>query len=787
MMTATTHPASRRLGMKALVVHEEIDSNTAGGRAAQALVAELRDRLVDIVLATSADDAIAVINADPAIQCLLLSWELGEPRGEKRAERRAEPRGDGHRDAQAVLDAMRARSENVPIFLMADRTSASTVPVGAMQKADDFIWMLEDTTPFISGRIVASIERYRETVLPPMFRALAKFSRVYEYSWHTPGHTGGTAFLKSTVGRAFFEFFGEPLFRSDLSISVGELGSLLDHSGPIGESEKYAARVFGAHRTYHVTNGSSTSNRVILMASVTRNQVALCDRNCHKSVEHAMTMSGAIPTYLVPSRNRYGIIGPIMPERLTAAAVRLAVEQNPLVKGRDGVKPVPVHALVTNSTYDGLCYNVTRVEALLGQSVDRLHFDEAWYGYARFNPLYRERHAMHGDPGAHDASRPTVFATQSTHKLLAALSQASYIHIRDGRNPIDHPRFNEAFMMHASTSPQYAIIASNDVSAAMMDGAGGVALTTDAIREAVAFRQMLSRLHAEFDQNDDWFFNGWQPDTVTDRSTGRRYAFHEASEDLLVSDPSCWVLHPDDAWHGFGNVEDDYCMLDPIKVSIVTPGVAPQGGLLSVGIPASVVTAYLDRQGIVVEKTTDFTILFLFSIGITKGKWGTLVNTLLDFKRDYDANAPLERVLPDLVAAYPQRYSGLGLRDLCDRMFGAMSDLKTTELMARGFSTLPHPDMSPTEAYEKLVHNEIELLELAQMEGRTVATGVVPYPPGIPLLMPGENAGAADGPFLAYLKALEQFDLRFPGFTHDTHGVDVEDHVYRIACIKQGA
>ncbi|TCW79719.1 arginine decarboxylase [Burkholderia sp. SRS-46] len=771
MTASLTQPAFRRLGMKALLVQHDIDERTATGRAATALADELRERLVDVVIATSADDARAVVNADPAIQCLLLNWELG---------------GDAtHAQAQSVLDAMRARNATVPVFLLASRASAAAVPVEAMRKADDFIWMLEDTTAFIGGRIVAAIERYRETVLPPMFRALAKFSRVYEYSWHTPGHTGGTAFLKSPVGRAYFEFFGEALLRSDLSISVGELGSLLDHSGPIGESERYAARVFGAHRSYHVTNGSSMSNRVILMASVTRNQVALCDRNCHKSAEHAMTMSGAIPTYLVPSRNHYGIIGPIMPERLTAAAVRLSIEHNPLVKGRDGIDPTPVHALITNSTYDGLCYNVARLEDLLGQSVDRLHFDEAWYGYARFNPLYRDRHAMHGDPARHDASKPTVFATQSTHKLLAALSQASFIHIRDGRNPIEHARFNEAYMMHASTSPQYAIIASNDVSAAMMDGPGGEALTTDAIREAVAFRQMLGRLHAECEENDDWFFNGWQPDTVVDRKTGRRMRFHEADEALLVTDPSCWVLHPGDVWHGFGDIEDDYCMLDPIKVSIVTPGVAPNGGLMPVGIPATIVTAYLDRHGIVVEKTTDFTILFLFSLGVTKGKWGTLVNTLLDFKRDYDANAPLEQVLPDLVARYPDRYRKLGLRDLCDLMFNAMSDLKTTEMMSRGFSTLPQPDYSPAEAFERLVHNEIEMLELSEMEGRTVATGVVPYPPGIPLLMPGENAGPSDGPLLGYLKALEQFDLRFPGFTHDTHGVEVEDGVYRIACIKR--
>lgn len=232
------------------------------------------------------------------------------------------------------------------------------------------------------------------------------------------------------------------------------------------------------------------------MASVTRNQVALCDRNCHKSVEHAITLSGAIPTYLIPTRNRYGIIGPITSDRLTSDAVRQTIAENPLVG--EGIDPTPVHAIITNSTYDGLCYNVNRVKELLGQSVDRLHFDEAWYGYARFNPMYKGRFAMCCDPKDDDRKGPTMFATQSTHKLLAAFSQASMIHVRDGRNPIDHQRFNEAFMMHASTSPFYPIIASNDISAAMMDGPGGKALTDVSIREAVSFRKTVARLHAEF-------------------------------------------------------------------------------------------------------------------------------------------------------------------------------------------------------------------------------------------------------------------------------------------------
>ena len=677
---------------------------------------------------------------------------------------------------------MRAHSAQLPIFLLASRGSLAKVPSEVLERVNDYIWLFEDTPDFIGGRVAAAIERYRATLLPPMFKALAKFAGTYEYSWHTPGHAGGTAFLKHPAGRAFFEFFGEELFRSDLSISVGELGSLLDHSGAIAELERYAARVFGADRTYYVTNGSSTSNRVILMACVTRDQVALCDRNCHKSVEHAMTLSGSIPTYLIPSRNYLGLIGPIHHDRLNPAAIAKSIAANALV--RKGVDPKPGVAVLTNSTYDGLCYNIEQVESLLGKSVDRLHFDEAWYGYARFNPIYAKRFAMHGEPGEPRGDRPTLFATQSTHKLLAALSQASYIHIRDGRRPIDHARFNEAFMMHASTSPQYAIIASNDVAAAMMDGPSGEALTGETIREAVAFRQTLGRINAEFEAKGGWFFNAWQPDTVTEGRAGKKVPFHLADPERLAQDPKAWLLRAGDSWHGFGDLKDGYCMLDPIKVSVVTPGMGRDGKLQAKGIPASLLAAYLDAQRIVVEKTTDFTSLFLFSMGITRGKWGTLINALLGFHRDVLDNAPLSRAIPALVAAHPERYAKLGLADLAEAMFAAAKKHRTTEFMSAGFSTLPVPDLSPVEAYERLVNGEIEALRLDQMAGRTVATGVVPYPPGIPLMMPGENAGAAKGPLLGYLKALEAFDAELPGFAHDTHGVEVEDGRYRILCVK---
>jgi len=609
-----------------------------------------------------------------------------------------------------------------------------------------------------------------------------KFSQQYEYSWHTPGHTGGTAFLKSPVGRIFFDYFGENLLRSDLSISVGALGSLLDHTGPIGEHEKYAARVFGAHRTYCVTNGTSMSNRVIFMAAVARDQIALCDRNCHKSIEHSLVMTGGIPTYLVPLRNRYGIIGPIPPARLEKEALRTAIQSNPLVS--KGIDTRAVYSVVTNSTYDGLCYNARRVEELLDPSVDRIHFDEAWYAYARFNPIYRDRHAMHGDPKDHKG--PTVFATHSTHKLLAALSQASFLHIRDGRSPIPHARFNESYMMHASTSPLYTIIASNDVTAAMMDGPGGLALTSESIEEAVAFRQTMGRVHRRFTEKKEWFFNSWNADTVTDSKTGKKVRFEEASPEQLATDPDCWVLHPGDVWHGFGDIEDGYCMLDPIKVSVVTPGVADAGGLDKWGIPATLVTAYLHNRGVEVEKTTDFTILFLFSIGITKGKWGTLLNALLEFKRDYDRNAPLAEVLPELVASHSSTYGSLGLRELADQMFVQLKESRQTHWMAEAFSTLPVPVMTPNAAYQKLVRDEIEHVPLDELANRVLATSVVPYPPGIPMLMPGETTGAANGPYLSYLRALWAWDKRFPGFGHDTHGVENRDGTYIVQCLKKG-
>jgi arginine decarboxylase len=760
--------STKRISMRALMVDDELGTTGAAGRAARTLVQELQARSIEVVEASSAEDGISAASADSAFHVMLVDWSLGED-------------DENHAGARSFLQFVRSRNDKIPIFLMAERGAAATIPIDVMEMVDEFVWTLEDTAAFVGGRIAAAVRRYVEVMLPPLAAALMHFTQEYEYSWHTPGHTGGTAFLKSPVGRVFFDYFGENMLRSDLSISVGSLGSLLDHSGPMGEHEKYAARVFGAHRTYSVTNGTSMSNRVIFMAAVARDQIALCDRNCHKSIEHSLVMTGAIPHYLVPLRNRYGIIGPIPPERLSKDTLDKDLRTNPLVP--KGASLRPVHSIITNSTYDGLCYSARRVEELLDPTVDRIHFDEAWYAYARFNPLYRDRHAMHGDPKDHKG--PTTFATHSTHKLLAALSQASFLHIRDGRSPIPHSRFNESYMLHASTSPLYPIIVSNDITAAMMDGPGGPTLTNESIQEAVSFRQTLGRVHKEFADKGQWFFRSWNADTVRGKDSGRKIPFHEASPEQLATDPDCWVLHPGDVWHGFGDLEDGYCMLDPIKVSILTPGVTDTGGLDKTGIPARLVTSYLHYRGVEVEKTTDFTVLVLFSIGITKGKWGTLLNALLDFKRDYDSNTALSQVLPDLPRDHPARYGSMGLRDLADDMFAQMRDSRRTHWLAEAFSTLPTPVMTPNAAYQYLVRDEIEHVPLDQLADRVLATSVVPYPPGIPMLMPGESTGPDKGPYLSYLRALSDWDKRFPGYGHDTHGVENRDGVYYVQCLRK--
>jgi len=664
----------------------------------------------------------------------------------------------------------------VPIFLIADRTLVSELPLEVVKQVHEYIHLFGDTPQFIASRVDFAVERYEAQLLPPYFKALKEYNDQGAYSWDAPGHMGGVAFLKHPVGMEFHKFFGENIMRSDLGISTSPLGSWLDHIGPPGESERNAARIFGADWTFYVLGGSSTSNQIVGHGVIGQDDIVIADANCHKSICHSLTVTGARPVYVTPTRNGYGMIGLVPLKRFSREAIQELIDKSPFTAG--AASKEPTYAVVTNSTYDGLCYDVNKVVTELSQSVPRIHFDEAWYAYAKFHPIYRGRFAM--DVSDDMPNRPTLFAVQSTHKMLAAFSMASMVHIKlSPRAPLEFDQFNEAFMMHGTTSPFYPLIASLDVAAAMMDEPAGPTLMMETVFDAISFRKAMSsiahRLRA-LEDGDGWFFRLFQPDKVQDPLDGQVYLFEDASDPLLASNSSCWTLKPGEDWHGFldEDIADDYCMLDPTKVTILMPGVNAQGVVAEWGIPAAILTEFLDARRVEIARTGDYTVLVLFSVGTSKGKWGSLLENLFEFKRLYDSEATLSEALPDLVVKYPLRYRNVTLKELSDEMHAAMIELRLTALEGEACEVEEVQVLTPAQTYQKLLRNGTEKVKFTEMAGRVAGVMLVPYPPGIPVCMPGERMGGPDSPVIKLILALEEFGKRFPGFEREVHGIEVD-------------
>jgi arginine decarboxylase len=671
---------------------------------------------------------------------------------------------------EEILATKRRRNDRLPIFLFGDERTAEKVPASVLKHANAFMHMFEDSPEFLARAIARAADLYLERLPPPMFKALMDYTLHASYSWHTPGHGGGIAFRKSPVGNLFYEFFGENTLRSDISVSVGMLGSLLDHTGPIAEGERNAARIFGADETLFVVGGTSTANKIIWHGMVTKGDLVLCDRNCHKSILHSLIMTGATPIYLVPSRNGLGIIGPISRDQFTPKSIQQKIAASQFAKKTSGKVRLMV---MTNSTYDGLCYNIDKIKEVLGDSVEVLHFDEAWYAYANFHEFYDGYHAILSTHPERSRNAIT-FATHSTHKLLAALSQASMIHVQNGeKKRLDMAHFNDAFMMHTSTSPQYGIIASCDVAAAMMEQPGGRALVQETIDEALSFRRAMNAVKK--DLKGSWWFEVWQPESISKKPT---------------EDRSQWVLKPGDAWHGFTDLAENHVLVDPIKVTILTPGLSANGAMQEHGIPAAVVVKFLSSRRIEIEKTGLYSFLVLFSMGITKGKWSTLVTELLNFKDLYDANAPVKRVLPALFEKHPETYANMGLKDLCDQVHQVYREDNLPKAQRDMYTVLPEIAMLPADAYADLVRGNVESVEIDALMGRTLAVMVVPYPPGIPLIMPGERITEATKSIHDYLLYAREFDRKFPGFETDIHGLRFEPTAdgrrYLVDCVAKG-
>ena len=742
-----------------LIVHRDIKADTVAGDRVRAIARELELDGFTILSSASSAEGRIVASTHHGLSCILVA---AEGAGENRHLMQ---------DMVELIRVARVRAPDLPIFALGEQVTIENAPVEAMHDLNHLrgiLYLYEDTVAFLARQVARAARNYLDGLLPPFFKALVQHTAESNYSWHTPGHGGGVAYRKSPVGQAFHQFFGENTLRSDLSVSVPELGSLLDHTGPLAAAEERAARNFGADHTFFVINGTSTANKIVWHSMVARDDLVLVDRNCHKSILHSIIMTGAIPLYLCPTRNELGIIGPIPLSEFSRESIQAKIDASPLARGRE---PKVKLAVVTNSTYDGLCYNAELIKQTLAGSVEVMHFDEAWFAYAAFHEFYTGRFGM---GTSREEGAPLVFSTHSTHKMLAAFSQASMIHVQDGgERQLDRDRFNDAFMMHISTSPQYGIIASLDVASAMMEGPAGRSLIQETFDEALSFRRALANLRQNLPASD-WWFSIWQPPGA------------EGVEQVASSD---WQLQPNADWHGFGDVADDYVLLDPIKVTLATPGLTADGVLGATGIPAAVVSKFLWERGLVVEKTGLYSFLVLFSMGITKGKWSTLLTELLEFKRSYDGNVALNQSLPSIAAAGGSRYAGMGLRDLCDQLHSCYRDNATAKAMMRMYTVLPEIAMKPADAYDKLVRREIEAVPVAELQGRIAAVMLVPYPPGIPLIMPGERFTPATRSIIDYLEFARTFDRSFPGFDSDVHGLQHQDspdgRCYTVDCIKE--
>ncbi|OTG82524.1 lysine decarboxylase LdcC [Acinetobacter sp. ANC 4558] len=638
--------------------------------------------------------------------------------------------------SKEIFETISHINSELPVFTFINNNTESDYSLYNINKSFYFFQYQLSSTADISDRISQIVDEYVDNLLPPLTKALFNYVKKDEYTFCTPGHMGGTAFESSPIGAVFYDFYGQNTMRSDVSISVSELGSLLDHSGPHREAEDLISETFNSDRSYIVTNGTSTANKIVGMYACPAGKTVLVDRNCHKSLTHLMMMTDVTPIYLIPTRNSYGILGGIPKQEFAKENIEKKVKETKNATW-------PVHAIITNSTYDGLFYKTDYIKKTL--DVKSIHFDSAWVPYTNFHPIYANKAGMSGER----VVGKTIYETQSTHKLLAAFSQASMIHVKGDFN---ERTFNETYMMHTTTSPLYSIVASCEVSAAMMKSNAGKKMVDESIELAIDFRREIKKLH---DQTKDWFFDVWQPENIDKKE--------------------CWPLDSINNWHGFKDIDDDHLFLDPIKVTLLTPGLDKHGNLQTDGIPASIVEKFLAEHGIIVEKTGPYSLLFLFSIGINRSKALTLLHKLAEFKILFDANETVSNVLPKLYNSDPVFYKTMRIKELADGIHKLVKHYNLPELMYNAFEHLPIMELTPHVAFQQeILGNAIEC-PLSELLNKVSANMILPYPPGIPVIMPGEKITEDNIEILKFLEMLCDIGSHYPGFETDIHGVYLND------------
>jgi len=654
-----------------------------------------------------------------------------------------------------MLALLRHTGFNLPVFIALD------YPEQAQERE------LPEVTGILNGsdddaiRLEAAAAAYQSGLLPPFFNTLTKYVAMDNSTFACPGHQGGAFFKKHPAGRQFFDFFGENVFRADMCNADVKLGDLLIHEGSAKHAQKFAAKVFNADKTYFVLNGTSSANKVVTNALLTRGDLVLFDRNNHKSNHHgALIQAGATPVYLETARNPFGFIGGIDAHCFDEAYVRDRIQQVAPDRAQQA-RPFRL-AIIQLGTYDGTVYNARRVLDSIGHLCDYILFDSAWVGYEQFIPLMEACSPLLLELKSDD---PGIFVTQSVHKQQAGFSQTSQIHkkdnhIRGQQRFCSHKRLNNAFMLHASTSPFYPLFAALDVNAKMHQGEAGRRLWHECVTLGIDTRKaILSRCE---------MIRPFIPDEVDGMP------WQDAPTEKIANDPRYFSFAPGAAWHGFAGYAKDQYLVDPCKLLLTTPGIdAATGQYTEFGIPATILANYLREDGVVPEKCDLNSILFLLTPAESVEKMAYLVGKLAQFEQHIRDDTLLSEVLPTVYRKNVKRYAGYTLRRLCLEMHQLYVSYGVKDLQKAMFrqESLPHVAMNPQDANIEFIRGNVELVPIAQSEGRIAAEGALPYPPGVLCVVPGEVWGGA---VMRYFLALEKGLNQLPGFSPELQGVYAE-------------
>ena len=611
-----------------------------------------------------------------------------------------------------------------------------------------------------SRKIESIAQKYENKIDSPFFKALKEYTFTANSEFDCPGHQGGEFFMKHPAGKSFVDFFGENLFRADLCNADVKLGDLLIHEGPAYDAEKFAAKVFNADKTYFVLNGTSTSNKMALNAILTPGDLVLYDRNNHKSCCHgALIQGGAIPLYLQTSRNPYGSIGGIYEECFKEDYIRNLIREK-CPERAELKRPIRL-AVIELGTYDGVISNAKQIIEKIGKLCDYIMFDSAWVGYEQFIPMMKECSPLLVDLGPED---PGIIVTQSVHKQQAGFSQTSQIHKKDNHingqdRYITHKRFNNAYMMHASTSPFYPLFAALDVNAKIHEGEAGKKLWNTCVKLGIDARKMIL--------NNCKYFKPLVPPIVN----GKKW--EEGDTEEMANNIDYFLLKAGEKWHGFEGYGKKQYFIDPCKLNVLTIGInIEKGEYEDFGIPAVIVAHYLRENLIVPEKSDLNDILFLFTPAESFAKIENLVNKLCDFEVLLDKDVKLEKILPDLVEKH-EKYKNYTIRQLCQEIHNMYKSKNIADLQKKLFlkENFPEYALNPQLANYELIRGKGELIPLTECKGRIALEGALPYPPGIICVQPGERWNDITQ---QYFLCLEDIINEFPGFEPEIQGVYLE-------------